>query len=80
MEWRNHRVLQLRTYKATQTEEAAKTLEKRHMQVADWLTSGEWDVTPKRIAQRFKMEEEAVNLGLFVSLLKVELSGSWVAL
>ena len=29
--------------------------------MADWLTSGEWDVTPKRIAQRFKMEEEAVN-------------------
>jgi len=26
-------------------------------QVADWLTSGEWSVTVKRVAQRWKMEE-----------------------
>eukprot|EP00439_Symbiodinium_sp_Y106_P046919 s1158_g6.t1 len=33
-------------------------------EVADWLTSGEWDVTPKRIAQRFKMEEEDAQVFL----------------
>ncbi|CAK8990634.1 unnamed protein product [Durusdinium trenchii] len=33
-------------------------------EVADWLTSGEWDVTPKRVAQRFKMEEEDAQVFL----------------
>ncbi|CAJ1433084.1 unnamed protein product, partial [Effrenium voratum] len=33
-------------------------------QVADWLTSGEWEVTPKRVAQRFKMEEEDAQVFL----------------
>ena len=33
-------------------------------EVADWLTSGEWEVTPKRVAQRFKMEEEDAQVFL----------------
>lgn len=33
-------------------------------EVADWLTSGEWEVTAKRVAQRFKMEEEDAQVFL----------------
>ncbi|CAE8702522.1 unnamed protein product [Polarella glacialis] len=27
-------------------------------ELADWLVSGEWNITPKRVAQRWNMEEE----------------------
>ena len=49
-------------------------------EVADWLTSGEWDVTPTRVAQRFKMEEEDAQAGSESAAARVfEVFLAWIA-